>query len=60
MNDLQKLIQTKQYIDKLADGINPFTNKELPDTDIVNHVKISRSLFYLSDLLDRVDRKSVV
>lgn len=54
MNDLQKLIQTKQYIDKLADGINPFTDEELPDTDIVNHVKISRSLFYLSDLLDRI------
>lgn len=54
MNDLQKLIQTKQYLDKLADGINPFTDEELPDTDIVNHVKISRSLFYLSALLDRV------
>ncbi|MFR2153520.1 MAG: hypothetical protein ACLS48_01495 [[Eubacterium] siraeum] len=35
-------ISTPEYIDKLANGIDPFTDKPVPDGDIINNVKLSR------------------
>ncbi|MGN1202626.1 MAG: hypothetical protein ACI4RF_04970, partial [Eubacterium sp.] len=50
-----KLVQhAKDYIDDLANGINPFTKEEVNENDIVNNVKISRCLFYVSDLLKEI------
>lgn len=53
-NELDVTIRAKTYIDKLAKGINPLDNTYLPDSDIVNNVRISRCLFYVSQILDRV------
>jgi len=45
MTELEKIAYAKSYIEKLANGINPLTNQEVPESDIINNVKISRCLF---------------
>ena len=54
MTELEKIASAKTYIDKLANGINPVTDQMVPDADVINNVKISRCLFYVSDLLRQV------
>ena len=44
----------KAYIDKMANGIDPLTDQPVADTDCINQVRISRCLFYVSDVLRRV------
>ena len=51
MNDRNKSIVAKDWILKLANGINPLDGSIIPDGDIVNNVHISRCLFYVSELL---------
>ena len=55
--ELEIMIHAKTYLDKLANGINPLTDEALPDTDIVNQVRISRCLFFVSDVLRQVIEK---
>ena len=52
--DIKLVEHAKDYIDDLANGINPFTKEEVNENDIVNNVKISRCLFYVSDLLKEI------
>ena len=52
--ELEILIHAKGYLDKLANGINPLTDEPLPETDVVNQVRISRCLFYVSGVLRQV------
>lgn len=54
MTELEKIAYAKAYVEKLANGINPVTGQVLPDGDVINNVKISRCLFYVSDLLRQV------
>ena len=54
MAELEKIAYAKNYIEKLANGINPVTGQVVPDGDVINNVKISRCLFYVSDLLRQV------
>ena len=35
----------KEYLDKLARGIDPLTGREVPEDEIINNVRISRRLF---------------
>lgn len=51
MADVEKLRKVKQCMDSLAEGLNPFTGQPLPEEDIVNDVRVSRSLFFVSALL---------
>ena len=51
MADVEKLCKVKQCIDSLAEGLNPFTGQPLPEEDIVNDVRVSRSLFLASAFL---------
>lgn len=51
MNDLELLRHAKDYIDKMANGMNPLTNENVPETDLLNNIKISRCLFYVSGVL---------
>ncbi len=55
--ELEIMIHAKSYLDKLANGINPLTDEALPETDIVNQVRISRCLFFVSDVLRQVIEK---
>lgn len=51
MTEIEKIAYAKSYIDKLANGINPLTGEVASDTDVINNIRISRCLFYVSDLL---------
>ena len=54
MTDLEIMQHAKGYLDKLAKGINPLTDQEIPEDDVINNVRISRCLFYVSDVLRQV------
>ena len=54
MTELEKMKRAKMYIDKLANGINPIDDTIVPDEDIINHVRLSRCFFFLSDVLRQV------
>lgn len=61
MTELEKIESAKAYVVKLANGINPIDDSPVADSDIVNNVRISRCLFYVSDILQQViDNKGVV
>lgn len=54
MTEVEKIAYARSYIQKLANGINPLTGQEVSEGDVINHVKISRCLFYVSDVLGQV------
>ena len=51
MNENEKLLKAKSYLDKLANGINPITNELASENDTINNIHISWCLFYVSDVL---------
>ena len=51
MTELETMQRAKMYLDKLANGINPLTDQPASDSDCINQVRISRCLFYVSDVL---------
>lgn len=55
MTEVEKIGLARTYIEKLANGINPLTNQEVQENDCINQVKISRCLFYVADVLRRVE-----
>lgn len=54
MTEIETMQRAKMYVDKLANGINPLTDQPVCATDCINQVRISRCLFYVSDILRRV------
>ena len=54
MTELEKIEYAKSFIDKLANGINPLDDSAIKADDIVNNVRISRCLFFVSDILRQV------
>ena len=54
MTELEKIMRAKIYIEKLANGIDPITDNELPDDAVLNNVRLSRCLFYVADILQQV------
>ena len=54
MTELEKMQRAKMYIDKLANGINPLDDLPAADSDVINNIRISRCLFYVSDILRQV------
>lgn len=54
MTELEKMIRAESYIRKMADGINPITGVNVADDDMVNNVRITRCLYYVSDILRQV------
>ena len=57
MIDNNKTIGAKEWIQKLANGINPLDGSTIPDSDIVNNVHISRCVFYIAELLELASKK---
>lgn len=51
LNENEKLLKAKSYLNKLANGINPITNELASENDTINNIHISRCLFYVSDVL---------
>ena len=54
MTDLEIMQHAKGYLDKLAQGIDPLTGQGVREDDVINNVRISRCLFYVSDVLRQV------
>lgn len=54
MTEIEKLGVAQMYIEKLANGIDPLTDREVQENDIINNVRISRCLFYVAYVLKRV------
>lgn len=38
----------------MANGINPLTDEKIPDSDLVNNIRISRCLFYVNSVLGEI------
>lgn len=54
MTELEKTQRAQTYIEKLANGIDPLTDFEIPTDSVLNNIRISRCLFYVSDILKKV------
>ena len=54
MNDMELLQRAKLYMDKLAQGIDPVTDQELPEDTVLNQVRMARCFFYVSGVLSQV------
>ena len=54
MTELDKLKRAKAYLEKLADGVNPLDNSLVPESELINNVRISRCFFYAADVLQQV------
>ena len=54
MTELETMQHAKNYIDALANGIDPLTGEIIKDDSVINNVRISRCLFYVSDVLRQV------
>ena len=54
MTELETIARAQMYMEKLANGINPLTGKEVAENDVVNNVRISRCMFYVSNLLKEI------
>ncbi len=53
MTELEKMKRAKNYLDKMAQGIDPITNKPVPDTECICQERISKCLTYVSALLEK-------
>lgn len=53
MDEREKIAYAKSFIDKMAQGINPLTDEPIPDGELLNNVRISRCLFYVSEILSK-------
>lgn len=54
MTELEKMQRANMYISKLANGIDPISDAELPNDSILNNVRLSRCFFYVSEILRQV------
>ncbi len=54
MTELEKIAYAKSFIDKLATGVNPLDGSLIPDDELLNNIRISRCLFYVSDILRQI------
>jgi len=54
MTELEKLKSVKDCMDRLAEGVDPTSGEILSADTILNNVDLSRSFFYISDILRQV------
>ena len=54
MTEIETMQLAREYLNKMANGIDPLTDRAVAETDCLNQVRISRCLFYVSDVLGRV------
>ena len=54
MTELETMQRATMYRDKLAQGIDPITNQEIPEDSTLNNVRLARYFFYVSDVLGKV------
>jgi hypothetical protein len=54
MTELETMQRAKMYMDKLAQGIDPISNQEVPGDSALNNVRLAQCFFYVSDILGQV------
>lgn len=54
MTELETIAHAKNYLDAMAKGNNPLTGEPVSEGDLINNVRISRCLFFVSDILRQV------
>ena len=54
MTELETMQRAKMYLDKLSKGIDPITDREVPEGEVLNNVRICRCLHYVSGVLEQV------
>ncbi len=54
ITELDKLKRAKEYLDKLAQGIDPLSGEEMPQDTALNNLRLSRCFFYVSGILGQV------
>ena len=54
ITELDTIARAQVYLEKLANGVNPLTNTEVNENDVINNVRISRCLFYTSGILKQI------
>ena len=54
MTEIEIIARAQMYLEKLANGVNPLTDEEVAEKDVVNNVRISRCLFYVSGILKQI------
>lgn len=53
------LSHAQEYIEKMANGINPINNEKVKSDDSLNNIRISRCLFYVNSILKDVLKKEL-
>ena len=51
MADLELLNKAQDYIEKLANGINPLNGEKITDESVLNNIEIIRCLFHANYVL---------
>ena len=54
MTEIEIIARAQMYLEKLANGIDPLTNKEVAENDVVNNVRISKCLQYVTGILKQI------
>ena len=54
MTELETMHRAKMYLDKLAQGVDPITDREVPEDSVLNRVRLARCFFYVSGVLEQV------
>lgn len=54
MTELEIIARAQMYLEKLANGIDPITGKDVAESDVVNNVRVSRCLFYSAGILRQI------
>ena len=53
--ELEKLQRARQYMEQLANGIDPIAGQELPEDSTLNQARLLRCFFYVADILRQVE-----
>ena len=59
MMEREMIERARLYIDKMANGIDPLTDQPVPDNDLINQVRITRCLFFVSKVLGELLEKGM-
>ena len=54
MKEPEMMQRAKMYMEKLAQGIDPISDQEIPEDSVLNNVRLARCFFYVSGVLDQV------
>lgn len=54
MTEIEIMQRAKLYLDKMANGIDPISDKAVSDNDCIKQIKVSRCLIYVSNILKKI------